>query len=136
MNSSLLYKKTKAIRKFWHSFFSVISDRGQQTHQQLNPSFGYPNPSYVTPGLHATNNSEEDLYCNICFKTFYSLSVYRHHMRSTHEDPKFKCPVCGLMSRRKHNLQRHLKNVHRLNMCFHCNQTYPFHQDNPHVCQT
>ena len=42
----------------------------------------------------------------------YFADILREHIRATHEQRKFSCPMCNHRSSYKNNLEKHIKNVH------------------------
>ena len=79
---------------------------------------------------HMNNSSETnfDLACHFCFKTYADKYRLAHHMKSHEENPQFSCEKCKTTYIRKCNLDEHLKLYHsdknEVLSCDKCDSTF------------
>ena len=127
--SIMLYFYAIILTKY---IFLLFSDQSNLTRA---PQASY-HPDRVS--FAASGRSSGPEICSVCQKEFHSVNARQClflHMEK-HFPPKFQCPVCGKKFHKKFNIKRHLQQIHSLQQCFHCLQTFPPNQAALHVCSS
>lgn len=66
---------------------------------------------------HSTKTANKKLFeCSACGKNYlHQRNLWRHSTQECGKEPKFQCPFCPHRSKRKFNIETHIKHKHLQN---------------------